>query len=187
MYWQFKQKEYLKGILDSGLWMLLISSLVAWVAVKQLAPDLAINAVLKYLTLTFALALVFTQGRHQKNPFLKLGSGIMSLYSLVAYMGDMLSYSRLLALGLATGIIALVINLIAVIFKDMLPSFLGLLVAGIILLIGHLFNLAINVLGSFIHSSRLQFVEFFPKFMEGGGPRFKALKRESKYVELTND
>lgn len=107
----------------------------------------------------------------------------MSLYGLVGYLSDVLSYSRLLALGLATGIIAMVINLIAVLFRDMIP-YVGWAVAILILIGGHLFNLVINVLGAFIHSGRLQFVEFFPKFMEGGGARFKPLRRESKYVEI---
>jgi V/A-type H+-transporting ATPase subunit I len=54
----------------------------------------------------------------------------------------------------------------------------------LILIGGHTFNIAINVLGSFIHSSRLQFVEFFSKFLEGGGTEFKPFRRESKFIEI---
>ena len=92
----------------------------------------------------------------------------------------------ILALGLSTGIIAMVINIVAFLFKDMIP-FIGWPVAIVILLGGHLFNLAINALGSFIHSGRLQYVEFFPKFMEGGGTRFKPLVKTAKYVDIYDE
>ena len=131
-------------------------------------------------------AIILTQGR-AKNILLKFGIGIISLYGLINYLGDILSYSRLLALGLATGIIAMVINLVAMIFKDMMPfEWMGWIVAGIVLIGGHLFNIVINVLGAFIHSGRLQYVEFFPKFMEGGGRRFKPFTRKNNYIRVIN-
>jgi V/A-type H+-transporting ATPase subunit I len=80
-------------------------------------------------------------------------------------------------------VIALVVNLTAGIFKEMIPI-VGLFFAFLILLLGHIFNILISSLGAFIHSMRLQFVEFIPKFMEGGGKMFKPFLRESKYVEV---
>jgi len=136
-----------------------------------------------YAVLVGVALLVLTQGRKEKNIALKILKGVSSLYGLVGYFSDTLSYSRLLALGLATGIIAMVINLIAGLAINMIPYF-GWVVAIIILIGGHTFNLVINVLGAFIHSSRLQFVEFFSKFMEGGGVRFKPFKKEAKYVQI---
>ncbi len=119
--------------------------------------------------------------------FQKLGKAFGSIYALTGYFGDILSYSRILALGLATGIIAAVINMIAMIFKEMIPvPGLDLLIAGIILVVGHVGNLLINALGAFIHSARLQFVEFFSKFMEGGGRHFKPLSKKGRYVEIIN-
>lgn len=185
MLWQFRQKNYWAGILDSGLWIVFIISLLTWVLNGQVIHSDSLGSIFKWVTLILMAGLILTQGRTEKNPLLKLGSGVMSLYGLVGYLSDVLSYSRLLALGLATGIIALVVNLIALILKDMMPGVIGWIIAILILIGGHLFNLAINALGSFIHSGRLQFVEFFPKFMEGGGSRFRPLKRESKYVEVT--
>ena len=101
-------------------------------------------------------------------------------------MSDMLSYSRLLALGLATGIIGLVVNLIAGMVNDSIPV-IGAIGAVIVLFVGHTFNLAINGLGAFIHAGRLQFVEFFPKFLEGGGAAYKPFGRVSKYVDNPNE
>ena len=114
---------------------------------------------------------------------MKILSGIAGLYGLVGYFSDVVSYSRLLALGLATSVIASVVNLIAVIVGDMIPL-IGTIVSGLILVFGHLFNLAISGFGAFIHSMRLQFVEFFPKFVIGGGKKFNPFRKEGEYVEL---
>ena len=141
-----------------------------------------------YIILVATVGLVLTQGRDNKNPLLKIAMGILSLYGLVGYFSDVLSYSRLLALGLSTAIIASVVNLVAFLFMDMIPwAPLGWVVAIVIMVGGHIFNMAINVLGAYIHSGRLQFVEFFPKFMEGGGRRFRPFARESKYVQVVKE
>jgi len=95
----------------------------------------------------------------------RIGAGFFNLYSgLSGLFSDVLSYARLFALGLATGVIASVVNTMA--FDS---SAIGMV---IILVVGHLFNLAMNALGAFIHTARLQFVEFFGKFYEGGGRTF---------------
>lgn len=137
---------------------------------------------LKMAVLAMVVVLVLTGGRTFKNPLLKLGGGLLSLYGLVSFLSDTLSYSRLLALGLATGIIALVVNMIGAMIATAIPV-VGWVVAGVVLLGGHVFNLGINALGAFIHSGRLQFVEFFPKFLEGGGRPYRPLGRVSKYVD----
>ncbi len=117
----------------------------------------------------------------------KVAGGFGSLYDLIGYFSDVLSYSRLLALGLATGIIAMTINMIAEISMEMIPvAGLNLLIAGAILIFGHFANLAINSLSSFIHSARLQFVEFFSKFMEGGGEEIKPLRKQGRFIKVVN-
>ena len=119
--------------------------------------------------------------------FQKVGKSLGSLYGIIGYVGDILSYSRILALGLATGIIAMVINMIALIFMDMIPiPGVDLIIAGIILVVGHIGNLLINALGAFIHSARLQFVEFFSRFMEGGGRYFQPLGKNGRYIKIIN-
>lgn len=123
----------------------------------------------------------------EKNIFKRFFFGFGSLYGIIGYFSDVLSYSRLLALGLATGIIAMTINMIASIFMEMIPvPGLNLVIAAIVLSVGHLANLLINALSSFIHSARLQFVEFFSKFMEGGGRQFKPFSKQGRFVEIIN-
>ena len=97
-------------------------------------------------------------------------------------MSDILSYSRILALGLATAIIGLAVNIVADLVGGL--PYIGWLLMIVVFIGGHIFNLLINALGSFIHSGRLQFVEFFTKFMEGGGKQFKPFSKKSKYIFL---
>lgn len=181
MYWKIRHGEVLAGIMDNGFWILLLGSLGLWAG----TANSGIGHYFKFSAIISACLLVLTQGRDANNIFMKALKGILSLYNITTYFSDMLSYSRLLALGLATGIIALVINIIAGIAINMIPFF-GWIIAIIILIVGHLFNIGINVLGAYIHSSRLQYVEYFPKFMEGGGKTFQPFRRESKYINISD-
>ena len=94
-----------------------------------------------------------------------------------------MSYLRLFALGLATGIIAGVVNEMA---SMLWGNPIGKVMAVGIFIGGHIFNLVINALGGFIHTARLQFVEFFTKFYEGGGEEFRPFKREHTYVKVVD-
>ena len=110
--------------------------------------------------------------------------GLWNLYGCTGYLGDVLSYSRLLALGLATGVIASVVN--------QMGSMGGKSIGGVILfiivfVIGHVFNMAINLLGAYVHTCRLQYVEFFGKFYEGGGQPFQPFKLKTKYVDIKEE
>jgi len=174
------------ALLDAVAWITMVMSVLVWTAGKQGVIPAHIGELALWFMAANALVLIASQGREHKNPLLRLGSGVLSLYGLVSFLSDVLSYSRLLALGLATGIIGLVVNLIAGMVTEMIPV-VGVVIAIVVLLGGHLFNLGINTLGAFIHAGRLQFVEFFPKFMEGGGVPFKPLGRVSKYVDNPRD
>lgn len=180
---KFRDKKYLDGLLDDGLWIYFIVSVILFGLSQTGKVTLFEPALTSKLALGGIIALVLTQGRKQKNLFLKFFGGILSLYSSVGYVSDILSYSRLLALGLGTTVIAIVINIIAAMTKDSAPL-VGYIIMLAILFVGHLFNLAVSTLSAFIHSARLQYVEFFSKFLEGGGKEFKPFARETKYVKL---
>lgn len=128
-----------------------------------------------------AAMLVLTQGRHQKNIVMKLVKGVMSLYDIISYASDLLSYSRILALALSSAVIATVVNLLATMTGF---SFGGLIFFVIIFTLGHGINFALNLLSSYIHASRLQYLEFFGKFYEGGGRDFAPLSVKSNKVNL---
>jgi len=122
-------------------------------------------------------------GRKSKSFFTRLAKGGYELYGIVQIFADILSYSRLLALGLATSVIATVINTIAIMIGK--TPIIGPVLMVIILIGGHLGNILINCLSGFIHTARLQFVEFFGKFYEGGGKTFQPFRREGKYIKIT--
>ena len=110
--------------------------------------------------------------------------GLWNLYGATGYVADILSYSRLLALGLASAVIAQVINTLGGMFGSTIIAAILFLIVGVG---GHTFNFAINGLGSYVHGSRLQYVEFFGKFYEGGGVAFKPFIKRTKYVKIVKE
>lgn len=133
------------------------------------------------LALVGAAGIVFFASP-SRNPLSRFFGGLYSLYDISRYLADILSYSRLLALGLATSVIAMVVNTLCQTALGI--PWLGWLLAALIFVGGHLFNLGISFLGGFVHSMRLQFVEFFSKFFISGGKPFKPFALESKYIEF---
>ncbi|MGI6161236.1 MAG: V-type ATP synthase subunit I [Christensenellales bacterium] len=131
------------------------------------------------------VGVLLTGGRESKSWFKRILKGIYELYNVLAgWLGDILSYSRLLALGLATGVIASVINSLGTMTGSGIMGFLAFIV---IFIIGHALNFGINVLGAYVHSNRLEFVEFFGKFYEGGGRKFLPYSMNTKYYLIEEE
>lgn len=168
----------LDAILDTIFWYIFIIGLLLLLGGETFSP------ISKYMAIGGAAGLVLTQGRKEKGIFKKLIKGISSLNNVVSYMSDVLSYSRLLALGLATGVVASVINTIGLIFGF---NPLGIIIFIVMFVIGHVFNLLINALGAFVHASRLQYVEFYGKFYEGGGKAYMPFKINTKYINIKDN
>jgi V/A-type H+/Na+-transporting ATPase subunit I len=168
---QLHAKEPADALLDNIPWLYMFAVAGAYIlTMAQILPEYTTHFI-PYLALTGVAFLILTQGRKKKGIFAKAFFGILSLYGAVGYFADILSYSRLLALGLATGALAFSINLIAEFVGGAVPV-VGGLVLVLILLLGHGLNITISVLGAFINSARLQFVEFFSKFVTGTGTVF---------------
>ncbi|MGD9345385.1 MAG: V-type ATP synthase subunit I [Candidatus Aminicenantes bacterium] len=170
---KIRNKEYLQALFVQGGWLVLLPSLVAYGVFKSSLAGI--------LALVGAAGIVLF-GAPSRNPIARFFGGLYSLYDISRYLADVLSYSRLLALGLATSVIAMVVNTLCETALDI--PLVGWLVAALIFIGGHLYNLAIGFLGGFVHSMRLQFVEFFSKFFVSGGKPFKPLELESKYIEF---
>ena len=138
-----------------------------------------------YMLIAGVIMLVLTAGRTSKSVFGKFFGGLYALYNTATgYLGDILSYSRLLALGLATGSIASVINLIGTMPEN---KVIKLILLVIVFVVGHVANLAINLLGAYVHTDRLQFVELFSKFYTGGGREFAPLAVNTKYIKFKEE
>jgi V/A-type H+-transporting ATPase subunit I len=137
------------------------------------------------LALTGAGLILVGTNRTTRNPFVRLASGLYGLYGITGFLSDVLSYSRLLALGLTTGVIAMAVNLIGFIVIEI--PVLGWILFVLIFVFGHAANLLISSLGAFVHTIRLQYVEFFPKFYTSGGHAFKPFSAERKYTIITEE
>lgn len=138
-----------------------------------------------YVMIAGVVLLVLTAGRSSKSIFGKLFGGLYALYNTATgWLSDILSYSRLLALGLATGSIAGVINLIGTMPENKAVKLVLLIV---VFIVGHTANLAINLLGAYVHTDRLQFVELFSKFYTGGGREFTPFAVNTKYIKFKEE
>ena len=192
-YMYIRDHKYMDFVCDVIFWYMLLlgligllipSSMFAGIAGKQIVFPAALNAAAKWSAILGAVGIVLFSGRSSKNPALRIALGAYDLYNITGWLSDVLSYSRLLALGLATGVIASVVN--------QMGSMGGKSIGGVILfivvfVIGHTFNMAINLLGAYVHTCRLQYVEFFGKFYEGGGQPFQPFKLKTKYVDIKEE
>lgn len=170
-----RDKKYIDAVFDVGLWYVSLAGIF-----MMFSPNFKGTG--KVLMIIGFVGLVLTQGRDAKSIGGKIGGGIYGLYGITGYIGDIVSYSRLLALGLAGGFIANAFNLMI----NLIPGS-GRIIAGPIIFIGgHIFNLGINALGAYVHTSRLQYLEFFNKFYEGGGKKFTPFKSVNKFINITN-
>lgn len=176
------------ALLDEGIWLTFVNCLFFWLilsasgAGETLIGQGLIN-MFKGLALLSGVVRVWFHDRENPNLALRILAGLYSMYDIVGIFSDVLSYSRLLALGLATGVIAMIVDMLTMMTAG-IPG-IGFLIGVIIFVFGHIFNLVINTLGAFIHTGRLQFVEFFSKFFESGGKRYKPFRFESRYFTFT--
>ncbi len=192
LYTAFKQHRYLDGIYDSVFWYMLVGGLIVFglttdmvTNMFQLAKIPAIyGTVGSYIAIVGGIGIILTGGRESKNWFKRILKGIYALYNVTGYLSDILSYSRLLALGLATSVISSVFNQMGSMFGN---SVIGVILFIIIFLIGHVLNMAINALGAYVHTNRLQFVEFFGKFYSGGGRKFAPFAVNTKYFKFKEE
>lgn len=186
IYSEARQGRTLEGVLDQGPWLLMFCFGIAYLAATLGYLSFITPAEMVPLFYLGIALIIIGSGRNGRNIFEMVQKAAAGLYDAVGYFSDILSYSRLLALGLATTALAFAVNLIAEIVQDAVP-YVGAVFALLVLAIGHLFTLAVNTLGAFIHSARLQFVEFFGKFIAGTGRPFSPLVRSDEYVTIVDE
>jgi len=192
-----KRKDFQGAFFDAIPWILIISSLIIMFLSTKMAVSMQLISAplfpaylsnyLIWAILPSALVIILFSARNEKSWGFRLLMGFLNLTivnGLTSYLGDFLSYIRLMALGLVTAGIAVAVNKIA--FQTLSIPAIGFAVMIIILIFGHTMNLAINVLSGFVHTLRLQYVEFFQKFYKGGGRPFKALKDNYKYIKIVD-
>lgn len=165
---------------DAGLWITTLLGIgllaVGLFAVPVLKTAGAVLAILS------VIGLILTQGRDKKGP-MRILSGIASLYDITGYVSDLLSFSRLMALGLTTAAMGAVFNMLGAMAGG---GLIGAILMLVMFVVGHALCFALNALGAYVHTLRLQYVELFSKFYEGGGREFKAFSFKNKYVGVKN-
>lgn len=188
-----RQGLWKDAIFDVVFWYMLVGGGILYLLSMQMFADMvslgftlpaAVGTAGAIAAGIGAVGIVLTAGRESRSPFKRLLKGLYGLYGVSGYLSDILSYSRLLALGLATGVIASVFNQMGAMLGN---SPAGVAVFVFAFLVGHTLNLGINVLGAYVHTNRLQFVEFFGKFFEGGSRKFNPFSAKTKYFKITEE
>ncbi|MBR6632917.1 MAG: V-type ATP synthase subunit I [Clostridia bacterium] len=167
----------LDAIFDQVSWMMIIAGLgmIFIPPLSKVGPIIAIIG---------ALIVLFTAGRAKKGIVGKITGGLGGLYNITSYLSDILSYSRILALGLATGVVGYVMNMLAGMVQN---GVIGFILSLLIYIVGHVFNLVLGLLSAYVHSCRLQYIEFYGKFYEGGGTVFKPFGIRTNYINIKKD
>lgn len=167
-----RMKKYFTAFAEVGLWLITFAGITA--AVLKVPGGLWIMA-------AGMIGIVCTNGGDAKSIGGKFGNGVYALYGITGYVGDLISYTRLMAIGVAGGSIGGAMNLII----SYIPSKGAFLILiPLMLMLLHIFNLLLGLLGAYVHSCRLQYVEYFGKFYEGGGESFKPLKMINKHINI---
>ena len=172
-----RMKDYAEAYNSGFAWMLILVGL-ALLAAGRLFPSLAIAGLIgQWLAIINAVGIVLVSIISAKS--LKgLGPALFNLYNISSYVGDLVSFTRLMALGLAGASIGSAFNLIVSLF----PPFARFSIGIVLFIALHSINMFLSFLSGYVHGARLIFVEFFGKFYDGGGKAFKPLKPAGKYV-----
>ncbi|WP_107995832.1 V-type ATP synthase subunit I [Trichococcus paludicola] len=181
-YLSLRDKDPLGAISGSIGWLGIFVGLIFILFGKMLFPSQVLVTVGAAVAITSAVAIVLATAMASDNKALGAGAGLYNLYGITGYIGDIVSYTRLMALGVSGGSIAVAFNMII----DFLPVWAKFTIGAVLFVLLHTINFGLSMLSAYVHGARLAFVEFFGKFYEGGGRALDPLKTEEKYIYLKN-
>ena len=184
LYNNIRHKDYAAAIFEQATWLIMLNSLLVLGLSKGGILPGGLAKICGILAIIQAV-LIFLFTERKSGMAGRIGGGFFALFSTVFYFGDVLSYVRLMALGMVTGGLGMAINILSKLLMD--SGKLGFVFGLVLFVGGHLFNIAMGVLSAFVHSLRLQFVEFFPKFLAGGGRDFVPLCEQYKHISVERE
>lgn len=180
--WAKKEQKF-KAVFQAGSWMLFLFSVGLLALGFMVLPETSLGTI-GSMGLVISLIAVVIGGSTEGETFVgKIGTGLYSLMDLTNYMSDLVSYTRLMALGVAGGSIAAAFNLIISYF----PTAARFTIGAVLFVLLHAINIFLSYLSAYVHGIRLQYLEFFGKFFTGGGRAFKPFKASNKYVTIVSD
>ncbi len=181
---KLRRKDYLSAIFDHLSWLVWLNSLLIFGLAKAGMLPAILGKIFVVIAIIPAVAILLFSER-EGGWGGRIGMGFYNVFSTVFYVGDVLSYIRLMALGMVTGGFGMAVNEICKsILAAEMPFGIGYIFAGLVFVGMHTFNIANSALSSFVHTMRLQFVEFFTKFIAGGGKDFKPLREEYTHISV---
>jgi V/A-type H+-transporting ATPase subunit I len=176
------KKDIVSALCDQLTWIVLLNCLLGLGLSKAgiLAADA--SKVFGFFAIAAAAGILFFSGHAEGWSVGRFGLGVFNLFSTVFFAGDILSYVRLMALGMVGSGFGMAVNVLVKLVMGV--PYVGWILGAVVFVGGHLFNLALSMLGAFVHSLRLQFVEFFPKFLVGGGRDFLPFRKDYRYISI---
>lgn len=178
-----KKSQKLQAAFQAGSWMLFLISVALLAAGMTIAPESQLQTIGLVMIIISLVCVVVGGSLESKTLGGKIGSGLYSLMDVTGYVGDLISFTRLMALGVAGGSIAAAFNLIL----SYLPVAARFTVGILLFVALHGLNIFLSYLSAYVHGIRLQYLEFFGKFFTGGGRAFVPFKSSEKYVEVISE
>lgn len=180
-YMLIRDGKPLDALFDAGFWVIAVGSGICWILVAAGVIPSGFNSFIMWTFILSLVGLAATQGRGAATPVGKVASGIYEVYGLSGYVGDLVSYTRIAALALSGAYIAYSFNIMAGLLTK---SVIGWIFAVVVFVLGALLNIGLSLLGAYVHTCRLQYVEYFGKFYNGGGIPFAAFSLKNKFLNI---
>ena len=180
---KWKQQQRSSSYVDGLAWAGVLIGLALLIVDMMIMPNAIIRTLSYILIFANVIGIILVSTMASKNKGLGFALGLYNLYGVTGYVGDLVSYTRLMALGVSGGSIAVAFNMIV----QYLPTAARFSVGIILIIALHALNIFLTYLSAYVHTARLQYVEFFGKFYEGGGRPLSPLKTLEKHIYLKKD
>ncbi len=175
-----RERKFADAIWDIGTWWVIFAGIILFALKIGNIGSVPV-------VLVIGILMLLSQGRNGKG-FGRVTAVIGGIYNgVTGYFGDILSYARLMVMLLASTVIGQVFNILGTMPGDGVPKPVAIIIFFVIFIIGHAFNFGLNVIGTYVHTSRLQYLEFFKQFYKEGGRKFRPLTVETTYVDVIKE